>query len=84
MTLEQLEAKHDHGPADRAVVYRELDVIGVATEHSIQDPFTGEISVTILLGPGRQPSAPDSAFGRYISCILEKMTSRLRRGISNG
>ncbi len=81
MTLEQLEAKHDHGRADRAAVYREL---GVAMEHSIQDPFTGEISVRILLAPGSQPDAPDSAFRRYIRYVTSFFHSRLQKGMTNG
>lgn len=35
---------------DEFVHLRAKRVVGVATEHSIEDPFTGEITVSVLLG----------------------------------
>lgn len=48
---------HDHPatPAGRAACRK---TIGIATEHSIEDPFTGQATVTVLLGvePRRRKS----------------------------
>lgn len=54
-------------------------VLGYATEHSIEDPFTGEITVSVRLGPdGPRPPmtatriAASGSFERFLNTLIAR------------